>query len=224
MAQKDTKQKQKSAQAQSARGGKQGGKKGAAAPDEAPTPKAPKITPRFRTMYAETIRSKLQKELELDNIMRVPRVVSIIVSMGVGEAVRDEALAQDAANDLAIITGQRPVLIKARRSVSNFKLREGMTVGCKVTLRGDRMYEFMERLLCVALPRVRDFRGVSPNAFDGRGNYSLGLADQLVFPEINPDQVKRQQGMNIAIVTTAHTDAEGRALLREFGMPFARTS
>jgi large subunit ribosomal protein L5 len=208
MAQKDTKDKQK------AKGG-DGAKAGKA---------APKITPRLRTMYTETIRPKLLKELGMDNVMCVPRMRSIVVSMGVGAAVSDEALIQDAASDLAVITGQRPVLIKARRSVSNFKLRQGMTIGCKVTLRGDRMYEFLERLLYVALPRVRDFRGVSPQAFDGNGNYSLGLTDQLVFPEIDPDKTKRTQGMNVAFVTTARTDDEGRALLREFGMPFARLS
>jgi large subunit ribosomal protein L5 len=207
MAQKETKDKQKA-------------KKGGEAKAEKA---APKVTPRLRTMYSETIRPKLLKELGMENLMCVPRMRSIVVSMGVGEAVNDESIVQDAANDLAIITGQRPVLIKARRSVSNFKLRQGMTIGCKVTLRGDRMYEFLERLLYVALPRVRDFRGVSPKAFDGNGNYSLGLTDQLVFPEIDPDRTKRTQGMNVAFVTTARTDDEGRALLREFGMPFARS-
>jgi large subunit ribosomal protein L5 len=183
-------------------------------------PRAPAEKPRLRRVYEETLRAQLYKELNLHNINEVPRLSHIVVSMGVGEAKKDQAILQDAVNELALITGQRPHTIRARKSVSNFQIRAGMPIGCAVTLRGNRMYDFFERLLCVALPRIRDFRGVSSRAFDGRGNYSLGLADQLVFPELDPDKVKRTQGMNVAIVTTARTDDHGRALLRAFGMPF----
>ncbi|MCX7847852.1 MAG: 50S ribosomal protein L5 [bacterium] len=178
--------------------------------------------PRLQRLYREEVRGRLQKELGLKNINEVPRLEKIVISMGVGEATKDAAYVQDAANELALISGQKARIIKARKSVSNFKLRKGMQIACMVTLRGKRMYEFLERLLCVALPRIRDFRGVSGKAFDGRGNYSLGLDDQLIFPELDPDKVKRTQGMNIAFVTTARTDEEGRALLRELGMPFKK--
>jgi len=178
--------------------------------------------PRLRSLYENTILGKLKKELGLRNVHQIPRLTKIVVSMGVGQAIQDSAILQDAANEMALITGQKAVLIKARKSVSNFKLREGMEIGCKVTLRGARMYEFLERLLCIALPRIRDFRGVSPKAFDGRGNFSIGIDDQLIFPELNPDKVKRTQGMNVAFVTTARNDDEGCALLRAFGMPFAK--
>jgi len=188
-----------------------------AAPAATPAPTA---KPRLRGVYEETLRAQLFKELGLHNVNEVPRLSHIVVSMGVGEAKKDQAVLQDAANELALITGQRPRTIRARKSVSNFQIRAGMPIACAVTLRGNRMYEFFERLLCVALPRIRDFRGVSPRAFDGRGNYSLGLVDQLVFPELDPDKIKRTQGMNVAIVTTARSDEQGRALLRAFGMPF----
>lgn len=180
------------------------------------------MVPRLQRLYREEIRPKLLKELGLKNINEVPRLEKIVISMGVGEATKDPAFVQDAANELALISGQKAKIIKARKSVSNFKLRKGMQIACMVTLRGKRMYEFLERLLCVALPRIRDFRGVSSKAFDGRGNYSLGLDDQLIFPELDPDKVKRTQGMNIAFVTTAKSDEAGRALLREFGMPFKK--
>ena len=176
--------------------------------------------PRLYKLYQDSIIDKLRKDFDYKNVNQVPKITKIIVSMGVGEAIKDNAILQDAANELAVITGQKPLLIKAKRSVSNFKLREGMQIGCKVTLRGKRMYDFLERLICIALPRIRDFRGVSSKAFDGNGNYSLGIDDQLIFPEVNPDKVKRTQGMNVAIVTTADNDDAGRALLREFGMPF----
>ena len=184
--------------------------------------KTKKDIPRFYQMYLETMVDKLKKELNYSNVNQVPRITKIVVSMGVGEAIKDNAILQDAANELASITGQKPLLIKAKRSVSNFKLREGVQIGCKTTLRGNRMYEFLERLICIALPRIRDFRGVSAKAFDGKGNYSVGIDDQLIFPEVNPDKVKRTQGMNIAIVTTAVNDDAGKALLREFGMPFTK--
>ena len=182
---------------------------------------APAEKPRLRVAFIETMRPKLMKDLEKENIHQVPKLSKIIVSMGVGAATQDSKLVQDAADELGQITGQKPIVIRSKRSVSNFKLREGMQVGCKVTLRGNMMFEFLERLICIVLPRVRDFRGVSPNSFDGKGNYSMGIDDQLVFPEINPDKAKRTQGMNIAFVTTADTDHDGRELLREFGMPFA---
>ncbi len=179
--------------------------------------------PRLQRVYMEELRPKLMKELELKNINEAPRLLKLVVSMGVGEAaVKDTALVQDAANELGLITGQKARVIKARTSVSNFKLRKGMQIACMATLRGARMYEFLERLVCVALPRIRDFRGISPKAFDGRGNYSLGITDQLIFPEIDPDKVKRTQGMNIAFVTHAKNDEQGRALLRAFGLPFMK--
>jgi large subunit ribosomal protein L5 len=145
-----------------------------------------------------------------------------VVSMGVGKSIQDSKILDDAAETLSVITGQKPVITKSRKSISQFKLREGMSVGCAVTLRGHRMYEFLDRLITLVLPRVRDFRGLNPNAFDGNGNYSLGLGEQMVFPEINADKVKHVQGMNIAIVTTTRDDDEGRILLREFGMPFRK--
>lgn len=181
-----------------------------------------KKLPRLQRLYVEDIRPQLMKELGLKNINEAPRLQKIVISMGVSEATKDAAFVQDAANELALISGQKARIIKARTSVSNFKLRKGMQIACMVTLRGARMYEFLERLLCVALPRIRDFRGVSPKAFDGRGNYSLGLNDQLIFPEIDPDKVKRTQGMNIAFVMKAKNDEQGRALLRAFGMPFTK--
>jgi len=186
------------------------------------TEKIKKDIPRFYQLYKDTIADKLKKDLNYLNVNQIPKLSKIVVSMGVGEAIKDNAFLQDAANELSLITGQKPLLIKAKKSVSNFKLREGVQIGCKTTLRGIRMYEFLERLICIALPRIRDFRGVSTKAFDGNGNYSLGIDDQLIFPEVNPDKVKRTQGMNVAIVTTADNDEAGRALLREFGMPFTK--
>ncbi len=175
---------------------------------------------RLREHYETTVRPALQAEFSYDNPMRIPRLGKIVVNMGVGEAARDGKLIHGAESDLTAIVGQKPIITRAKKSIANFKLREGMTVGCKVTLRRERMYEFLDRLITVALPRVRDFRGVSPNSFDGRGNYALGLKEQIVFPEIDYDTVDAVRGLDIVIVTTAETDAEGRALLKGFDMPF----
>jgi len=162
------------------------------------------------------------KKFGYKNIMEVPKLDKIVVNMGVGEAKENAKLLESAAKDLEIITGQKPVLTKAKKSVANFKIREGLAIGCKVTLRGERMYEFMDRLVNLALPRVRDFRGVNPNAFDGRGNYALGIKEQLIFPEIEYDKVDKVRGMDVIVVTTAKTDEEARELLRLFNMPFAK--
>jgi large subunit ribosomal protein L5 len=175
--------------------------------------------PRFKTRYREEIRPQLVADTGL-NVMAVPRVVKIVVNMGVGEAVREAKVLDDAVNDLRIITGQKPMITKARTSIAGFKLREGVPIGAKVTLRGDRMWEFLDRLLSVALPRIRDFRGLNPRSFDGRGNYTFGVTEQLIFPEIDYDQVKQVRGMDITIATTATTDEQGKALLSAFGFPF----
>jgi large subunit ribosomal protein L5 len=179
------------------------------------------MTVRLKDLYKNTVVPALREALHLQNIHQVPKLVKIVVNMGVGTDVDRDAL-KAAAEDLGRITGQRPVIIKARKSISNFKLREGMPIGCKVTLRGDRMFEFLDRLVSSALPRIRDFRGVSLRSFDGRGSYSLGLTEQALFPEINPDQVKRVQGMDITIVTTAATNEATRELLSRLGVPFAK--
>jgi large subunit ribosomal protein L5 len=175
---------------------------------------------RLLERYRNEAVPQLREELSRTNLLSLPRLEKIVVSMGVGEAVRDKKLLEPAAQELAQITGQRPLTCKARKSVSNFKLREGMETGLKVTLRGKRMYEFLDRLIGLAMPRVRDFRGLSPGSFDGHGNYSMGLSEQTVFPEVNPDKVTRQQGMNVTICTSARSDAEGRLLLTLLGMPF----
>lgn len=176
--------------------------------------------PRLKDKYQNEVRPALVARFQYKNTLEAPRLEKVVINMGVGEA-KDNPKALDAAvNDLTIIAGQRPVITKARKSVASFKIREGMSIGCKVTLRGDRMYEFLDKLMNVALPRVRDFRGVSPKSFDGRGNYSLGLREQLIFPEISYDQVEKVRGMDIIIVTSAKTDEEARELLREMGMPF----
>lgn len=180
---------------------------------------APKV-PRFQQRYDETVLPELAKRLGRTNPHSLPRLEKIVVSMGVGSAKEDKKHLEEASQAMATITGQKPMLCRARVSISNFKLREGLEIGCKVTLRGPRMYEFLDRLVSVALPRVRDFRGLNPKAFDGHGNYSLGLTEQLVFPELNPDKYTRPQGMNIAICTTAHSNDEARELLRLMGMPF----
>ncbi len=178
--------------------------------------------PRLRKRYEEEIRPALQEEFGYGNPMAVPGLHKIVVNMGIGEASRDPKLLEEAIEELTQITGQKPVVRRARKSISNFKLREGMPVGVSVTLRAARMWEFLDRLLNLALPRVRDFRGVSKKAFDGRGNYTLGIRDQLVFPEVNYAKVQRAIGMNVTIVTSAKTDAEARSLLAKLGMPFAR--
>jgi large subunit ribosomal protein L5 len=176
--------------------------------------------PRLKTRYREEIVPALRSEFEIANIMQVPGLVKIVVNMGVGEAARDSKLIEGAIRDLTVITGQKPMVTKARKSIAQFKLREGMPIGAHVTLRGDRMWEFMDRLLSLALPRIRDFRGLSPQQFDGRGNYTFGLTEQVMFHEIDQDRVDRQRGMDITVVTTATDDDQGRALLKQLGFPF----
>jgi len=172
--------------------------------------------------YKNEILPTLQSELGIDNPLAVPRLEKIVVSMGIGRATQNKQILETAANELALITGQKPVVCNARKSVSNFKLRQGMPIGVKVTLRGKRMYEFLDRLISVVIPRVRDFRGLSPRAFDGRGNYSLGLTEQTVFPEVPVDKVQFQQGMNITIVTSARNDEQAYKLMEKLGMPFRK--
>jgi large subunit ribosomal protein L5 len=176
--------------------------------------------PRLKERYLSEIAPALLEEFGYPNVMRVPVLSKIVVNMGVGEAARDAKLIDGAVRDLSLITGQKPAVARAKKSVANFKLREGMPIGAHVTLRGDRMWEFCDRLLSIALPRIRDFRGLSDRQFDGRGNYTFGLTEQLMFHEINPDQVDRQRGMDVTVVTTASTDEEGRSLLRRLGFPF----
>ena len=179
---------------------------------------------RLREYYKSSILPELQTKFGRENILSLPRLEKIVINMGVGSAVQDKKELADASQAMALIAGQKPVITKARQSIANFRLREGQAIGCKVTLRGERMYEFMDRLLSLALPRVRDFRGINDKAFDGRGNYSLGLNEYGVFPELNPDKFTRQQGMNIVFVTSTENDDEGRELLRMFGMPFKDSS
>ncbi len=177
-------------------------------------------SPRLKTRYREEVLPALKSEFEIGNVMQVPGLVKIVVNMGVGEAARDSKLIEGAVRDLTAITGQKPMVTRARKSIAQFKLREGMPIGAHVTLRGDRMWEFLDRLLTLALPRIRDFRGLSPKQFDGRGNYTFGLNEQVMFHEIDQDKVDRQRGMDITIVTTATTDDQGRALLKQLGFPF----
>ena len=177
---------------------------------------------RLKEKYQKEVVPSLQKEFDYNNPMQVPSVHKVVVNIGMGEAIQNAKAMDAAVSDLASITGQRPVITRAKRSVAAFKLREGMQIGCMVTLRGDRMYYFLDKLINVALPRLRDFQGVSPEAFDGRGNYTLGLREQLVFPEIDYDKVDKVRGMEVSIVTTARTDEEGRRLLRLMGMPFKK--
>ncbi len=181
------------------------------------------VTPRLQAFYQETVRPALAKELSQTNPHAIPRLEKIVVNMGVGVAVTEKKHLEEALATLGQITGQKPIATLSRKAVSGFKLREDMPIGCKVTLRGRRMYEFFDRLVSMALPRVRDFRGLSATAFDGRGNYSLGLSEQMVFPEINPDKLSRPQGMNITLVTSARTDDDARALLRAMGLPMKKT-
>ncbi|MFF3616147.1 50S ribosomal protein L5 [Streptomyces sp. NPDC002580] len=177
-------------------------------------------TPRLKTKYREEIAGKLQEEFSYENVMQTPGLVKIVVNMGVGDAARDSKLMDGAVRDLTTITGQKPAITKARKSIAQFKLREGQPIGAHVTLRGDRMWEFLDRTLSLALPRIRDFRGLSPKQFDGRGNYTFGLTEQVMFHEIDQDKIDRTRGMDITVVTTATNDAEGRALLRHLGFPF----
>jgi large subunit ribosomal protein L5 len=175
---------------------------------------------RLKERYEKELRSALMKELGFTNPMQAPRLEKIVVNMGLGEAISNGKIIDASLAQLTVIAGQKPVITKSRKSIANFKLRQGQSIGVMVTLRGDRMYEFFDRLVSIALPRVRDFKGVSPKAFDGKGNYTLGLREQIIFPEINYDKVERIKGLNITVVTTARNDEEGRALLRQLGMPF----
>ena len=177
-------------------------------------------TPRLKTKYREEIAGKLRDEFKYENVMQIPGVTKVVVNMGVGDAARDSKLIEGAIRDLQAITGQKPAVTKARKSIAQFKLREGQPIGAHVTLRGDRMWEFLDRLLATALPRIRDFRGLSPKQFDGHGNYTFGLTEQVMFHEIDPDKADRVRGMDITVVTTAKTDDEGRALLKLLGFPF----
>jgi large subunit ribosomal protein L5 len=179
--------------------------------------------PRLKARYREELQQRLKDELRLGNVMQVPRPVKVVVNMGVGEAVREGRLLDGAVRDLAQITGQRPLVTKARRSIAGFKIREGQSIGAKVTLRGDRMWEFLDRLVAIALPRIRDFRGLAPRGFDGHGNFTFGLTEQLVFPEIDYDKIEKIRGMDITVVTSAQTDEQGRALLTALGFPFRTT-
>jgi large subunit ribosomal protein L5 len=178
------------------------------------------VPPRLKERYQAEIAPALREEFGLANVMQIPTLTKIVVNMGVGEAARDAKLIEGAVRDLTLITGQKPAVARARKSIAQFKLREGMPIGVHVTLRGQRMWEFCDRLLSLALPRIRDFRGLSDRQFDGRGNYTFGLVEQLMFHEINPDQVDRQRGMDVTLVTTASTDEQGRSLLRRLGFPF----
>ncbi|AZZ81225.1 MULTISPECIES: 50S ribosomal protein L5 [Gordonia] len=179
-----------------------------------------KIQPRLKTRYREEIKGQLNEQFEYSNVMLIPGVVKVVVNMGVGDAARDAKLINGAVEDLAKITGQRPEIRRARKSIAQFKLREGMPIGARATLRGDRMWEFLDRLVSIALPRIRDFRGLSDQQFDGNGNYTFGLNEQSMFHEINIDNIDRPRGMDITVVTSARTDEEGRALLRALGFPF----
>lgn len=175
---------------------------------------------RLKGVYKNELVLKLKEELALENVMQVPRITKITLNMGVGGAAQDKKMLDGAVADMQLISGQKPVITLARKSIAGFKIREGWPIGCKVTLRGDRMYEFLERLISITIPRIRDFRGFSPKAFDGRGNYSMGIKEQIVFPEIDFDKISQIRGLDITVTTTAATDDQGRALLRAFGFPF----
>ena len=192
----------------------------AAGPVTSGRPSAPKQRPRLAKFYDETVRPALMEKFKYTSVMQAPRLVKIVLNMGVGDAIQDQKLMDAAANEMGQIAGQRPAVRRAKKAISNFKLREGVAIGCAVTLRGARMYEFYDRFINVALPRIRDFRGINPRSFDGRGNYSVGLTEQIIFPEINYDRVAKVRGMDVTIVTTARTDEEGRELLRLMKMPF----
>lgn len=179
---------------------------------------------RLKDLYQKELAAQLVKELQLKNVMEVPRVEKVVINMGLGEAIQNIKVLESAVEELSRITGQKAVITRAKRSIATFKLREGMPIGCMVTLRRERAYEFLDRLINVALPRVRDFKGVSPKGFDGRGNYTLGIREQLIFPEIDIEKIDKVKGLNITVVTTARTDEEGRALLAALGMPFRKQS
>ena len=176
--------------------------------------------PRLKTFYEDVVRPQLIKEFNYRNVMEVPRLQSVVLNMGLGEAIQNIKIMDNAVEELALIAGQKPVITRAKKSIASFKLREKMPIGCMVTLRRDRMYDFLDKLVHIALPRVRDFRGVSPKSFDGRGNYTLGIREHIIFPEINYDKIDKIKGLNITIVTTSKTDEEGRLLLQLLGMPF----
>lgn len=177
---------------------------------------------KLHDIYRQNVVNELKKQFNYNSVMQVPRIEKITLNMGVGEALADKKVLENAAADLAAISGQKPLITKARKSVAGFKIREGYPIGCKVTLRGERMWEFLERLICIAMPRIRDFRGVSAKSFDGRGNYSMGVREQIIFPEIDYDKVDKVRGLDITITTTAQSDAEGRALLAAFNFPFRK--
>jgi len=177
---------------------------------------------RLQEKYLTSVRAELANKFAYKSSMQIPKIEKIVINMGVGDAVANSKVLDDAVEELQLITGQKPVITRAKKSIANFKLREGMPIGCKVTLRGERMYQFLDKLVTIALPRVRDFHGINGNAFDGRGNYTLGVKEQLIFPEINFDKIKKVRGMDIVIVTTANTDEEGRTLLQLMGMPFRK--
>jgi large subunit ribosomal protein L5 len=198
------------------------GAKQAGAPAEHAPPPPPSGPARLHQYYREKVIPKLRADLKIDNVMQVPRIAKITVNMGVGEAVADKKVMDAAVADLTRITGQKPLITKSRKAVASFKIRAGLAIGAKVTLRGRRMYEFLDRLISIAMPRIRDFRGVSPRSFDGRGNYSLGVKEQIIFPEIQYDQIDQVRGMDITITTTASDDRRGRALLEAFNFPFRR--
>lgn len=179
-------------------------------------------TPRLKTLYNETIRAKLKEELGLANVMQIPKLDKVVLNMGVGDAVNDRKSIENALNEMELIAGQKPVITKAKKSIAGFKVREEMALGVKVTLRKDRMYEFLDRLVTVAMPRIRDFRGLNPKSFDGRGNYAMGLKEHIVFPEIDYDKVEGQRGMDIIVCTTTDNDEHARALLKEFNFPFRK--
>ena len=180
------------------------------------------MTARLRETYDKEVFNQLKEKFQYANVMEVPKLVKITINMGLGEAKDNSKVLESAVNEIALIAGQKPVITKAKKSIANFKLREGMQIGCKVTLRGDKMYDFADRLISLALPRVRDFRGVSADSFDGRGNYALGIKEQLIFPEISYDKIDKVRGMDIIFVTTAKTDEEAKELLAQFGMPFVK--
>ena len=181
------------------------------------------MVPRLQERYRAEIAETLMKDFQYDNVMQIPKLVKVVINIGLGESIQNAKAIDAAVNDLALISGQKPVVTRAKKSIAAFKLRAGMPIGAMVTLRGQRMYEFVDRLTSAAMPRIRDFRGVSPNAFDGRGNYTLGLREQLIFPEIDYDKIDKTRGLEISFVTTARTDEEGRRLLQLLGMPFAKT-
>src|SRR3990172_7655083 len=194
----------------------------AAAPKKAAASSLPAVPPRLRDKYRQDVVPALMKEFSYKNTMQAPRIVKVVLNVGMGEAITNAKALDHAAEELATITGQRPVVTRARKSIATFKLREGMPIGCTVTLRRERMYEFLDRFISAALPRIRDFKGVSAKSFDGRGNYSIGIKEQIIFPEVDIDKVESIHGLDIAIVTTAKTDEEGRALLGHLGMPFRK--